>query len=86
MFGAIDGVERRIVSFIRDGVGTRGEHPVVATIDGDEYFAIGSAEHMEAAQDRIRWFSSVQEAKARGLSGPESEGRLDDTDWLQEPR
>ena len=80
MFGAIEGIEGRIVSFIRKHVGAHSEVTVVADLEGDEYFAIGSKAHMELAPERVRRYSSVAEARSRGLKGPDSphEGRIHD--------
>ncbi|MCH7527123.1 MAG: alpha/beta fold hydrolase [Planctomycetes bacterium] len=80
MFGKIKGIEKRIVSFLLEHIGEYSQTPVAAAIDGDEYFAFGSREHMDVPPDDVRWFSTIEEARGRGLSGPDSpyEGRIGD--------
>ena len=54
---------------------------MAASIRGNEYFAVGSANDIKLdAKDR-RLFSSVEEARARGLTGPDSplNGKMIDT-------
>ena len=82
MFGRVEGIEDRIAAFLAGHVlrGT-GDKPVAASIRGNEYFAVGSANDIKLdAKDR-RLFSSVEEARARGLTGPDSplNGKMIDT-------
>jgi hypothetical protein len=71
MFGAVEGIESKIVEFLARGVGGRSAAPVASAWGGDVYYsdiatlrsAIG---HGEA---QLRWYSSAEEAEARGL-GP----------------
>ena len=81
MFAEIDGIEKQIVDFLQRHIGDGEGGPVVASVDGDRYFAVGSQEHMDTPLEKLRWFSSIEEARARGLTGPDSpaHGRLDDS-------
>ena len=67
MFGRVADVERQTVEFLaahlNQGVGTS----VVAAVDGEEYFAVGSKMDIELDRSRRRLFSSAEEAQARGL-------------------
>ena len=73
MFRALDGVEAMIVAFVKEGVGVRTESPVVAVAEGDMYYR--SVESLIAAVGEtdaglLRWYSSGEEARRRGLRTP----------------
>ncbi len=72
MFGVIDGIASRIASFVDKHVGDRDGIPVVGSVDGKAYFAFGSKEHIDMPPEKVRWFSSVEEARAKGSTGPDS--------------
>lgn len=81
MFGKIDGIEEHIVGFLDKHVRSTGEKSVAASVNGNEYFAIGSAPDIKLDPIERRLFSSVKEARARGLTGPDSplDGKMIDT-------
>lgn len=81
MFGVVDGVEDRIVAFLDQHIRDRDGHPVAAAVHGDEYFAVGSQQDISLDPKERRLYSSVEEARARGLSGPDSplNGKMIDT-------
>ena len=85
MFGKIKGIEDRIVRFLNRHVRIAEQEPVAASVRGTEYFAIGSKRDIKLEPAERRLFSSVEEARARGLTGPDSprDGQmLDTTDRL----
>jgi hypothetical protein len=86
MFGSVPGVEDRIVAFLEEHVRSGGERPVAASVNGTEYFAIGSTQDIRLDPKERRLFSSVEEARARGLTGPDSplDGTMIDTAYQQE--
>ncbi|MFH0982981.1 MAG: alpha/beta fold hydrolase, partial [Planctomycetota bacterium] len=81
MFGKMAGIEDQIVAFLNAHVRSGGEKPVAASLHGHEYFAVGSAEDIKLDPKERRLFSSLEEARARGLTGPDSpsEGKMIDT-------
>jgi dienelactone hydrolase len=81
MFGQIEGIEQQITAFLQAHIRASGHKPVAAALGGAEYFAVGSAEDIKLDPQIRRLFSSVEEARARGLSGPDSplNGKMIDT-------
>ncbi|MHC4093507.1 MAG: alpha/beta hydrolase, partial [Planctomycetota bacterium] len=80
MFGKIRGIEEQIADFLVEHLGDAAERPVVAVVDGDEYFDIGSKLDINLQRGQRRLFSSAKEAESRGLkraSGIEA-NRIDD--------
>lgn len=80
MLDKMGGIDEQIVAFLSRHVRGSPGKPVVTSMNGHTYFAIGSEEDIRLeAQDR-RILSSVEEARARGLDGPDSafEGKLVD--------
>lgn len=72
MFGAIKGIEEDITRFLVEHVGQPARYPVVAAVDGEEAFNLGSREAMEIDAPRRRYYSSAEEAAERGLKVPET--------------
>ncbi len=70
MFRALEGVEAMIVAFVKEGVGVRSGSPVVTVAGGDVYHR--SVESLSASVGGtdpvlLRWYSSGEEARRRGL-------------------
>ncbi len=72
MFGKINGIEDQIVAFLKEHTRSTGRKPVAASVHGTEYFAVGSGKDLKLEPKERRLFSSVEEARARGLTGPDS--------------
>ncbi len=73
MFRALDGVEAMIVEFVKEGVGVRTGSGVVAVADGDVYYpSVESLSALVGETDPglLRWYSSGEEARRRGLRAP----------------
>ncbi|MCP4592955.1 MAG: alpha/beta fold hydrolase [bacterium] len=81
MFGKIGGIESEVIAFLRMNTRGDGSESVAAAVDGQVYFAVGSAADIKLAPGKRRLFSSPTEARARGLTGPDSplDGRMIDT-------
>jgi dienelactone hydrolase len=56
-----------VLDFIRTNLGLPTEHPIVASIGSDVYHAPDSPIVRRIKPENLRWFSSVEEAQARGL-------------------
>lgn len=70
MFHAQQGVDQMIADFLRKGVGTRPVSPVVSVEGADVYYDTTKALAASAGavkRETLRWFSSAEEAKSRGL-------------------
>ena len=88
MFGRVEGIEDRIAAFLTGHVRGTGDRPVAASVHDKEYFAIGSERDIKLDPKDRRLFSSVKEACARGLTGPDSplNGKMIDTADLTDQR
>jgi pimeloyl-ACP methyl ester carboxylesterase len=71
MFGKIEGIEEQIVEFLIGQLGDPDGPSVVASVDGDEYFARSSMMDIRLERSKRRLFSSAEEAEARGLKRAE---------------
>jgi pimeloyl-ACP methyl ester carboxylesterase len=67
MFERLKNMDGRIMSYLHNVLGHPSGKRVVASIDGEEYFEVGSDGHEAIASDKVRWFSSASEAESRGL-------------------
>ncbi len=72
MFGAVEGIEKRIARFMQEHVGDGQGGHIVGSLDGSVYFSRNSKEHVDIPPERRRLFSSVEEARSRGLIGADS--------------
>ncbi len=64
--------ESPAVILLQGNIGQPGGQPVVADVNGEEYFTVGNKEHLDVTPEKKRWLSSVEEARTRVLTGPES--------------
>ena len=71
MFGRIDGIENQITEFLIEHLGQPDGPPVVASVDGEEYFDRSSMMDIRLERSKRRLFSSKVEAEARGLKRAE---------------
>ena len=71
MFGKFDGIEKQIVEFLTKPHDADPGRPVVAPVDGNEYFDLGSIMDIKLDQAKRRHFSSSEEAESRGLTRAE---------------
>lgn len=67
-----------VTSFLQKAVGPATQHPVVATIDGEVYYAAGTGRAVRIKEENRRWFSGAEEAQARGLRPPKVRGTRGD--------
>ncbi|MCA9243975.1 MAG: alpha/beta fold hydrolase [Phycisphaerales bacterium] len=67
MFGAIDGIEDRIVDFLKREVGPAAVKPVIAARNGEKFYEPDSAGAKAISEKDKRVLSSAQEAIGRGL-------------------
>jgi acetyl esterase/lipase len=72
MFGQVPGIEEMIAEFLADELGPAASEPVVASIRGRVYYAKDSNAVKALKPENIRYFSSAQEAEARGLTESKS--------------
>ena len=66
MFGEVDGIERQIVEFLKDGVGPWGDEPVYGAWK-DKKFSKELKSAKTADPGKIRYLSDAREAISRGL-------------------
>jgi len=79
LLNAAPAVKRRIVDFVCRGVGAYSVSPVVASINSNVYHQLASGWVARINPSNLRYFSSAEEAEARGLRrarsrGPEAPG------------
>ena len=72
MFGQVPGIEKRIVDYLKEAVGPPSDHLVVASIKGKVYYEPDSYAARRLKAGNLRWFSSPDEAAARGFRLPKS--------------
>jgi pimeloyl-ACP methyl ester carboxylesterase len=74
LFAQVPEAATIVLEFIRTNLGLPSEHPVAASLNSDVYHAPDSAVVRRIKPENLRWFSSAEEAQARGLrpalSGP----------------
>lgn len=89
VFGRVAGIEKDIAAFLIDAVGAPTEDPVIASVQSDVYHHADAGSARQISPENIRWFSSPEEAEARGLRPPKTRstrrGRVDDEDPDGEP-
>ena len=71
MFGKFDGIEKQIVEFLTKPHDADPGRPVVAPVDGNEYFDLESIMDIRIDRAKRRYFSSSEEAESRGLTRAE---------------
>lgn len=67
MFGAVEGVEKRIVDFLIEAAGKPSDNQVAASINSDVFHPATGSGTVRISPKNLRWFSSAEEAEARGL-------------------
>jgi len=67
MFGAVPDVERRVVEFLKEGVGKRSQQTVYGTINSGIYHPAESGWIARIIPTNLRYYSSPEEAESRGL-------------------
>lgn len=85
MFGQIDGIEQKIVDFIKANIGHAGDTPVAAPVDGRLFFAVGSQLDIDLDAAKRRLFSSAQEALDRGFKPAKGVGAAMIHDGVDQP-
>ena len=78
MFGEVKGIEDRIATFLAEEVGGPPDAPVAASVNSDIFHAGDSSNIKRISPSNLRWFSSAEEAQARGLRAPRSKGSAND--------
>ncbi len=74
MFGVVSGLEQDIAAFLKRAVGEPSLVPVCGSIKSNVYHALDSGWVREIAPTNLRYYSSPQEAEARGLRASRSPG------------
>jgi pimeloyl-ACP methyl ester carboxylesterase len=74
LFSSAPAAKRRIVDFVCRGVGAHSLSPVVASINSNVYHQPGSGWVARINPSNLRYFSSAEEAEARGLRAARSRG------------
>ncbi|NLX13332.1 MAG: alpha/beta fold hydrolase [Phycisphaerales bacterium] len=75
MLGHVADIEERIVQFLHEAAGPPATHPVVASVRSEVYHEPESSAAKRIKATNRRWFSSPQEAEARGLRPPKPKDR-----------
>lgn len=70
MFGRVVGIEAAIAAFLKTTAGEPAANPVKASIQGEVYHAADAGSARQINPRNLRWFSSAEEAQARGLRPP----------------
>ena len=74
MFGAVPEIEKEIVDFLKAGVGEPTATTVYGSIERNVYHEPDSGWLKEISPTNLRFYSSPQEAEARGLRPAKSKG------------
>ncbi len=74
MLGKVAGLEAKIVEFLKSAVGPPTTTTVYGSIERNIYHAAESGWIKEIAPSNLRYYSSPQEAEARGLRAARSQG------------
>jgi len=74
MFGVVPGLEKDIAAFLKRAVGEPSLIPVCGSIKSNVYHSLDSGWAREIAPTNLRYYSSAQEAEARGLRAAKSPG------------
>jgi pimeloyl-ACP methyl ester carboxylesterase len=75
MLGQVPEVEAKITAFLVKAAGPPSVNAVLASVQGDVYHASGGSGTGQISPENIRWFSSAEEAEARGLRAPKTKAR-----------
>jgi len=83
MFGKVPGIEKEIATFLREGVGEPTKMTVYGSINSNIWHPRESGWIARISPSNLRYYSSPEEAEARGLRktrsmGPGDRGKLDD--------
>ncbi|MCH7871459.1 MAG: acetylxylan esterase [Planctomycetes bacterium] len=76
MFGKIDGIEQRIVDFLKENVGGWSEDTVYGAWKDKKFHKADSAWSRSADQTKVRHLSDPDEAKRRGLKSADDKPKL----------
>jgi pimeloyl-ACP methyl ester carboxylesterase len=79
LFAAVPDIDKEIVQFLKAGVGEATATTVYGSIERSVYHAAGSRWVKEIAPTNLRYYSSPQEAEARGLRAAKSRGPSKDS-------
>ncbi len=74
MFGVVPEIEKGVVEFLKTAVGEPTATTVYGSIERNVYHEAGSKWLPEIAATNLRYYSSPQEAEARGLRAAKSKG------------
>ena len=74
MLGQVPNIEKEIVSFLKTGVGEPSSTVVFGSIEKNIYHRADSGWVKEISPTNLRYYSSPQEAEARGLRAAKSKG------------
>lgn len=70
LLGRVPGIEREIAQFLKEAAGAPSINSVIASMQGEVYHMPESSSARQISPRNIRWFSSPEEAEARGLRPP----------------
>jgi len=76
MLDEVPGIDKTVIEFLTESVGPPSPHPVIATPRGRTYHEPNSSYAKQAGRLNLRWFSSPQEAEARGLKPPRTSDKI----------
>jgi hypothetical protein len=74
MLGVVPEIEKEVVEFLKTAVGEPTATTVYGSIERNVYHEAGSKWLPEIAATNLRYYSSPQEAEARGLRAAKSKG------------
>jgi pimeloyl-ACP methyl ester carboxylesterase len=74
MFGAVPDIEKEIVAFLKPAVGEPAKTAVFGSIESNVYHLPDSGWLERISPTNLRYYSSPQEAEARGLRASKSKG------------
>jgi len=79
MLGQVVHIEQSITGFLLKAAGPASENMVMASVQGDVYHPSGGTGAGQINPENVRWFSSPEEAEARGLRPPKTKARSSGT-------